>query len=523
MAYNPKSLQNLKRGNKATQFQAGQQQVEISRAGGKAVQAEKRKRTSMAFIARQIADAPAQGKAKDVLGKLGVADEDQSCGAAVVAGLYNKALSGDDKAFTKWQELTEAQNKDEKPFELPARVIGKAFVDINRDIMPNIKYVFKGGRGSTKSSFVSLKVIELLKNNPNIHACVVRKVASTLKDSVYSQIKWAIHELGLDDEFRCKSNPLEIEYKATGQIIYFRGCDDPIKLKSIKPTFGYIGILWIEERDQLAGDAEERNVKQSVLRGGDIAYEFLSYNPPKSRESWVNKELLEVDPKRVVHASTYLDVPPAWLGTKFLDDAEHLKQVNPDAYEHEYMGVANGDGGAVFENIEIRTITDEEIQWFDHIYMGVDWGWYPDPFAFIRLHYDRRNETIYLLDEIYVNKVSNEMNAHEILSRGYTDAYVTCDSAEKKSIADFRACGVQAKEAVKGPGSVDYGLKWMQSRKLVIDRNRTPNALKEFMEYEYERDRNDNVISGFPDKNNHIIDATRYALERVWRSYWSLG
>lgn len=119
-----------------------------------------------------------------------------------------------------------------------------------------------------KSSYVSLKVVELLKNNPTMHACVLRKVVGTLKDSVFSQIKWAIHALGLDDEFQCKANPIEIVCKKTGQIIYFRGCDDPIKLKSIKPPFGYIGILWIEERDQLSGAEEERSVKQSVLRGG---------------------------------------------------------------------------------------------------------------------------------------------------------------------------------------------------------------------------------------------------------------
>lgn len=523
MGYNPKSLQNLKHGNPDTQFKAGREQTETARAGGKARWAQQKQRNTMSAIAKTIATSPATGKMAATLTQLGVAEDDQTCGAMVVAGVYKKAVEGDEKAVEKWEAWTDAQSKDDKPYELPARVMGRAFVDWYRNIRPNIKYVVKGGRGSMKSSTISLELIELIKNNPTIHACVVRKVASTLKDSVYSQVKWAIHELGLDDEFRCKANPLEIEYKQTGQIIYFRGCDDPIKLKSIKPSFGYLGILWIEERDQLSSPEEERSVEQSVLRGGDISYEFVSYNPPKSRESWVNKELLEENPRRVVHHSTYLDAPPEWLGTKFLDDAEHLKEVNPSAYEHEYMGEPNGDGGNVFDNIEIRTITQKEIDWFDHIYMGADWGWYPDPFAFIRLHYDRNHETIYLIDEIYVNKTSNEDNAHTIRQRGYLDAFITCDSSEPKSVADFRACGLQAKEAIKGAGSVEYGMKWLQGRKIVIDRARTPNALKEFVGYEYERNKNGDVISGYPDHDNHIIDATRYALERVWRQYWSIG
>ncbi len=181
------------------------------------------------------------------------------------------------------------------------------------------------------------------------------------------------------------------------------------------------------------------------------------------------------------------------------------------------MGIPVGTGGNVFDNLELREITDEEINSFDRIYQGVDWGWFPDPFAFIRLHYDRTRETIYLLDEIYENKLTNEASAKKILDRGYKDAYITCDSAEPKSAADFRAFGLPAKEAIKGPGSVDYGMKWLQRRTIVIDRHRTPNAYDEFVNYEYDRDRDGEIISGYPDENNHLIDATRYALERVSR------
>lgn len=418
--------------------------------------------------------------------------------------------------------VCDQKSKDEEQiYELPARVIGKAFVDLNRQIKPNIAYVLEGGRGGLKSSFISEKIIELLKNNPQMHACIVRKVGATLKDSVYAQMKWAIHELGLDDEFQPRVSPLEIIYKKTGQKIYFRGCDDPMKLKGIKPEFGYVGILWKEEKDQLAGAAEERNVNQSVLRGGSESYDFSSYNPPKSKSNWVNRAKLEPNDKRVIHKSTYLDAPEEWLGQKFIDDANHLKEINPEAYEHEYLGIPNGDGGNVFENLTVRTITDAEVKNFDRIYQGVDWGWFPDPFAFIRMHYDAARETIYFLDEIYANKLTNEQSAAQIKAKGYTDAYITCDSAEHKSTADYRAFGLPAKDAVKGPGSVDYGMKWLQRRKIVIDPARTPNAYREFSNYEYERSKDGDIISGYPDKDNHLIDATRYALERVFNKYGS--
>ena len=220
---------------------------------------------------------------------------------------------------------------------------------------------------------------------------------------------------------------------------------------------------------------------------------------------------------RLCHKSTYLEAPPEWLGAQFLAEAEHLKTTDERAYRHEYLGEAVGTGGNVFENLELREITDEEFASFDRIYQGVDWGWFPDPFAFIRLHYDRARETIYLMDEIYQNKLTNEASGKLILSKGYKDAYITCDSAEPKSSADYRAMGLPAKEAIKGSGSVEYGMKWLQRRKIVIDRRRTPNAYNEFVNYEYERNKDGEIISGYPDENNHLIDATRYALERVFR------
>ena len=397
--------------------------------------------------------------------------------------------------------------------------IGSAFYEVARDVFQHghTHYDESGGRGSLKSSYVSIVVPLLLVQNPNTHALVLRKVANTIRDSVYAQYIWAIGELGMAAYWEAKVSPMELIYKPTGQKIMFRGADDPMKIKSIKVPFGYIAVTHFEEKDQFAGRAEIRTILQSTMRGGSKFWNFESYNPPISRDNWANKDSSEERADRMCHKSTYLQAPPEWLGQQFIDEAEHLKATDERAYQHEYLGIPVGTGGNVFDRLELREITDEEVKSFDRIYQGVDFGWFPDPFAFIRLHYDKARETIYLLDEIYQNKLSNEQSATMIKQRGYGNVRTICDSAEPKSVADLRAMGLPAYEAVKGPGSIEYGMKFLQRRTIVIDRKRTPHAYDEFVGYEYERNKGGDIISGYPDANNHLIDAARYALEPVSR------
>lgn len=397
-------------------------------------------------------------------------------------------------------------------------VLGPAFQGLARDVFQHghTHYDLSGGRGSLKSSCVSLLVPLLLLTHPNTHALVLRKVGNTIRDSVYAQYIWGIDQMGMSEYWSAKVQPMELIYRPTGQKIMFRGADDPMKIKSIKVPFGYIAVTHFEEKDQFAGRSEIRNILQSTMRGGTEFWNFESYNPPISRDNWANIDTGTERPDRLCHKSTYLEAPPAWLGEQFLREAEHIKATDQRAYRHEYLGEAVGVGGNVFENLELREITDDEISRFDRIYQGVDWGWFPDPFAFMRVHYDKARETIYFIDEIYSCKLTNDASAARIKEKGYKDAYIICDSAENKSVADYRALGLPAKEAAKPPGSVEYSMKWLQRRKLVIDKRRTPNAYKEFVGYEYERDKEGNFISGYPDKNNHAIDAVRYALNRIW-------
>lgn len=455
--------------------------------------------------------------------RIGKGLEVDSFGFAADFSSQLKAMSDLEKILLIKQEQEEKQRAAEealrnKTYHMDLDDIPDAFHAAIRAIRNRsyLEYIFKGGRGSTKSSTVGMVIVELLKNHHDIHALVCRKVANTIKDSVYNKIKWAIGKQEFDEEFTSTKSPYEITLKATGQKIYFRGADDPDKIKSINPEFGYIGILWYEELDQFAGDSEVRKIEQSAIRGGELAWIFKSFNPPKTANNWANEYVAEVGENTFVHSSTYLDVPKEWLGQPFIDQAEHLKEINPEAYEHEYGGVANGNGGMVFEYLRFETITDEQIKTFDRIYQGVDWGFYPDHYAFVRAYYNAAKETIYLIDENYVNKQQNVVTGQWIKDKGYTDYQVTCDSAEPKSVVDYRDMGIHARGAIKGPGSVEYGMKWLQSRHIVIDMKRTPNAGKELKEYEYERDKDGEVISGYPDANNHAIDALRYAFEQFY-------
>ena len=378
--------------------------------------------------------------------------------------------------------------------------------------------VADGGRGSAKSSWASVEGVTAIVRNPAIHGVVLRKVSNTLRTSVYAQYAWAIDALGLSHKFKATVSPMELTHLPTGQKIMFFGADDPGKLKSLKVPFGYIGFLHFEELDQFAGEEEVRNLEQSILRGGDIAIEIKTFSPPKTKDNWANKYVLRDKPGQLIHHSTYLTTPREWLGQRFLDDAEHLRLTNPKAYEHEYLGIPTGSGGMVFDNVTQSAITDAEVEQFDRIYNGIDFGWYPDPAAFVRMHYAAAQRTLYIFDEFSATKTSNRDLASIVKKRIAPNELVTCDSAEPKSIADLREYGIQSRGAEKGPGSVDYSMKWLQSlNAIVIDPVRCPVAAREFMDYAYERDKRGEVVSGYPDKNDHCLSAVRYALGAVWR------
>ena len=400
-------------------------------------------------------------------------------------------------------------------------VLAPAFYNLAHDVFEHghTHYDLSGGRGSMKSSCVSLLVPTLLIQNPQCHALVLRKVASTLRDSVFAQYMWGIDMLGMAQYWKSRTSPMELTYLPTGQKIMFRGADDPFKIKSIKVPFGYIAVTHFEEKDQFAGRREIRAVLQSTMRGGSRYWNFESYNPPISRDNWANKDTLEDRADRLCHKSTYLEAPPEWLGEQFLAEADFLKETDERAYKHEYLGIPVGTGSEVFENIEARPITDEEISHFDRIEAGLDWGYFPDPWAFNRMHYDAARRTLYIFDELTAVKMGNRESANLLFDHGITrEDRIIADSAEPKSIADYCKFGLRCVGAQKGPGSVGYSMKWLQSLKsIVIDPKRCPDTLKEFSSYEYAKTKEGDILSGYPDHDNHHIDAVRYGTELIWR------
>lgn len=372
----------------------------------------------------------------------------------------------------------------------------------------------KGGRGSLKSSFVSLAIILGIIKNTGAHALITRRYDNELRDTVFGQYRWAATKLEVDHLFRFMVSPMQAIYTPTGQMILFKGADNPLKLKSIQLGFGYIKYLHVEECDQFGNYDDIRNLIQSIFRGENhkrIA--FYSYNPPKSGRSWVNKETKIPKAGRLVHDSCYLDVNPAWLGDRFIADAEHLKAVNETAYRHEYLGEEVGTGLEIFNNLEIRPIPDEEVKTFDRIRQGLDFGYAIDPAAFERMHYDAKKRRLYIFREVAGIGLSNRVLA-SMLTPEEKRELTTADSAEPKSIDEMKLdYGLRIQGAKKGAGSVENGINWLADlEKIIIDPVRCPLAAKEFVNYALEINRAGEVISKYPDKENHSLDSCRYAL-----------
>lgn len=400
-----------------------------------------------------------------------------------------------------------------------SELIAPSFYDLHWDIKEHrhTHYKLPGGRGSTKSSFVSIEIITGMMEDPNANAAVFRRVGNTLQESVYEQLLWAIDVLNVNHLWKASLSPLRLTYKPTGQRIVFRGCDDPNKSKSIKLRKGYFKFIWYEERAEFDGDEDERKINQSLMRGGDNYIVFYSWNPPKSMNNWVNQDILDERDDTVVLHTDYRTVPAEWLGDQFLAEAEELKKRKPMAYEHEYLGVATGTGGAVFTNVTIRKITSEEISRFDRIKQGLDFGYAADPLAYIKMYYDRHRKKLYLFGEVYASRLGNTKAVKEIKKLNPLNLYITADSAEPRSIAAFNELGLRLLPAKKGPGSVDYGMEFLSDEvdEIIIDPAKCPNAKREFTSYELDMDKNGNFKGGYPDRDNHTIDAVRYGLEDI--------
>lgn len=386
-----------------------------------------------------------------------------------------------------------------------------------------------GGRGSMKSSFAALEVVNHIERSPDQHALVLMRHKNVLRDSAYAQVVWAIRMLGLEDDYDMPDSTLRIKKKSTGQLILFRGCDNPKKIKSVKVPFGYIGIVWYEEADMFRGMAEIRMVNQSVTRGGQGAVRLYSFNPPRSKTCWINEHAAQLEAQgREVFRSTYLEAPREWLGEPFIADAEELRRTDPQAYRHEYMGEAVGLGGDVFENAVFREVTDEETAAFDNLRCGQDFGWYPDPWHFTISEWQPGARRLVTWYEDSGNKLQPWEQAERIRDAltwadwegedpAYHDLPVRSDDAEPGTISAQREHGVRARAAGKG-GMRDRSYRFLQSVEWVIDPVRCPRLAAEVRAMQYERNSDGEWLNSIPDGNDHGIDSVRYAMMREARS-----
>lgn len=378
----------------------------------------------------------------------------------------------------------------------------------------------KGGRNSSKSTTISIRLV-YNRMKYRSHALVIRKIDKTLRRSCREQLIWAIIHLGVREFWDMSETPsgdMTLTYRPKGTKIFFEGANNPEKIKSYKTSDMPITDVWFEELGEFKQEEEISTITNSILRSElpqDLFYKFFySYNPPKRKQSWVNKKYESaLLPKHTfVHHSDYRNNP--FASEFFRIEAEHCKATNQRRYNWEYLGEPIGSGVVPFDNLEFRTITDEEINSFDNIRQGCDWGYAVDPLAFTRWHYDDTRRKIYAMDEIYGVKISNEDLSQEVKKRGYEKILTLADSSEPKSIEQVKRLNCYFLGAKKGSGSVEFGEKWLDDLEaIVIDPERTPNVAREFENIDYKLDRDGNPMPKLEDKDNHTIDSARYAME----------
>lgn len=506
--------------------------------GGRASGEARRKKASLRRAAEMVLSLQANNDtARKVMAQMGLEDDEMTNATMVTARMVIEASEGNVGAYKALADaLPEGQVENDGGIALvdTASLVPGAYSDIWRDIMAagHSEYIGESGRGSLKTTILlATAPLVLMLKDPKLCGVAFRRVGNTLRDSIYAAFCAAIERLGVGDDFECRVSPMQVRRKSTGQVILFRGLDDEQKAKSLQlpdPDM-YLGFASWEEFDQFRGEKQVRTVQQTIKRGAAPHFwTFRAFNTPVNDQHWAHKytERQEERGEAVVIRANYLDVPREFLGEEFHAEAEALKEIDEDAYNNEYLGMCTGRKGKVFLNLTRREITQEERDSFAWQRCGVDWGYAADPWVIVRVAYDRKHKRVYVWAEDKGLRLGDEQSAERArklltdedgtFSRNLPRNRCVADNAELKAIATWRACGIECVAVKKWPGSVETGLKWLQTRaEIVIDPN-CPLAWAEFSAYDYETDQDGQPIeNAYPDKNNHTIDAVRYALSEL--------
>lgn len=374
--------------------------------------------------------------------------------------------------------------------------------------------VIKGSRASKKSKTTALRWIYLIMKYDKSNLLVIRKTYRTLKDSCWTDLKWATRRLEVENLWSFKESPLEATYLPTGQKILFRGLDDPLKVTSITVDYGYLCWAWLEEAFEVNSEADFDTLDESIR--GELPPNLwkqwvISFNPWNERH-WLKKKFFD-DSNPDILAQTTNYTCNEWLDEADKRLFENMKINNPRRYNVAGLGNWGITEGLVYDNVHI----DYRFELTDMVnyktVCGMDFGYTNDPTAFFIGFLDEKNKALYIWDELYEKGLTNRMIYDRLVSMGYDKESIVCDSAEPKSIAELRGYGLRAKAAVKGKDSISHGIQYIQGLTIYIH-PRCVNFTTEIQNYTFDKDKFGNAINQPIDDFNHLMDAMRYALEK---------
>ncbi len=376
---------------------------------------------------------------------------------------------------------------------------------------PQFTQIYYGGSSSGKSYFLAQKIV--LDNLKGCNWLVCRNVANTLRNSSFNEVTKAISNMGLMPYYKISKAAMTITCVLNNRQILFAGLDDSEKIKSVTPIDSVLHRIFIEEATEIKREAYKQLTKRLRGKSEFSKCVILAFNPIL-RSHWIYKEFFG---KWEDNKTSYEDEKISILKTTYKDNIflteDDRKQLEDETDPYYYQVYSLGNfgvlGHVIFKNWRVEDLSGIKDQ-FDRIYCGLDFGFAQDPNALIKVHLDKKHKRIYVFDEWYQSGMSDA----ELLRvcRDFVGSqYVTCDSSEPKSIDYLASSGIKAIGAVKGPDSINRGIRWLQDYEIIIDVS-AQQFKNEIEQYHWQQDKNGNAMAKPADLNNHLLDALRYAL-----------